>query len=463
MILSLGVLGSLALGALYLNSTTDYRFKKNVKYKWEILMNELCLQNNTSKSTYTISDIEDITNGYIFTISIPPGLTFTQLEEHKEAIESDFKGIITLNKNRFSNSISLKLITQNIGNVGYEPVELPSHILYIGKKLDTTNAYINICKASHILIGGATGTGKTFLLSTILTNLIYNSKNDIELHLSQIMKGEIGLFANCKPVSFIGYTLKEVANDLAKVAKIVNDRSHEFTSLGVKNLQHYNEHYPTKQKKRIFYAIEELSFFMPNETDDEITTRLKSICWKSILTIVKAGRSSGCHFLSATQRSTCTNLPSDVKSQLCRITMRQISTIDSMNIIECEDATKLQDLECLCYGTGEEIQPIKIPFVDEDFRDLQKWVKEIKVPVTINNKVNENKPILVNNGIPKELPLYIPTTSHSAITNKPVTTKITKESKGNLINLKDKKDKNKCENKGPILNNKRRKGVMEVV
>ncbi|MFU7517983.1 hypothetical protein AB4668_19685, partial [Clostridium sp. HCS.1] len=97
-------------------------------------------------------------------------------------------------------------------------------------------------------------------------------------------------------------------------------------------------------------------------------------------TIVKAGRSSWIHLLALTQRTTVSNLPSDVKSQMCRISFRQLSSVDSKNIIECDDAINLEDRECLIYGTSKAMEIVNIPFLDEDFKVLNKYVKEIAIP-----------------------------------------------------------------------------------
>ena len=395
-----------------LNATHDWRKKqreiKEIKNRFHELMQELNLCTKGSKYTFDIYNVKEIENGFQLKINIPPGLKFEDLETHKKTIATAFKSIISMEDVRFKNILNMNVITKDIGKFEFKPIKTYPHQLYIGKTFDNKDYIIDITKACHILVGGTTGTGKTFLLSCILTNLIYNSSNSIEIHLSQIMKGEIGLFENCKPVKFVGKNLKEVAYDLIKVGALVDSRSKKFTELGVKNLQHYNKHYPKSKMKRIYYIIEEISFFMPQDADDDITKELKSQCWSNILTIVKAGRSSGIHFLSVTQRSTTTNLPSDVKSQLCRITMQQISAIDSRNIIECDDACKLQERECLCYGTADTMQIIKTHWVDEDFEILNKYVPEIKIPNIKNKQSNMlNKPILVNDGIAKELPLYI--------------------------------------------------------
>lgn len=425
--MELAIVGGLAATSIYYRFTINYRMKRKVVKKWNELMNELKLYSKKSNFIPQIMNFKLIDNGYLLDVHIPTGLSSKDIESNKEAIENKFKGIVTIESIRFSSLAKIKIINKDIGKFEFKPVKAYPNQIYIGKTFDGADYFIDITKACHILIGGATGTGKSFLLSSILTNLIYNSSNSVEIHLLQIMKGEVGLFEKCKPVKFVGNNLKEVAYDLNKLAKLVDERSRKFTELGVKNLNHYNKHYKSKMK-RIYAITEEVSFFMPQEADTEEDKELKNKCWSAILTIAKAGRSSGIHLLSLTQRSTTTNLPSDVKSQLCRITFRQISSIDSRNIIECDDATQLEDRECLCYGTSKAMEVIKTPWIDEDFKILHEYVPEIIIP-GIKNEVNllNKKPIDCSNGVVRELPLYIPKIENKADENEIATTKVIKK------------------------------------
>ncbi|MDU1566449.1 MAG: FtsK/SpoIIIE domain-containing protein [Clostridium sp.] len=426
--MELAIVGGLAVTSIYYRFTINYRKKRKVIKKWNELMDELKLYSKKSNFIPQVTDVKFIDNGYILSIHIPTGLSSKDIESNKEAIENKFKGIVTIESIRFSSLAKIKIINKDIGKFEFKPVKAYPNQLYVGKTFDGEDYFIDITKACHILIGGATGTGKSFLLSSILTNLIYNSSNSIEIHLLQIMKGEVGLFEKCKPVKFVGKNLKEVAYDLNKLAKLVDERSRKFTELGVKNLSHYNKHYKSKMK-RIYCITEEVSFFMPQDSDAEEDKELKNKCWSAILTIAKAGRSSGIHLISLTQRSTTTNLPSDVKSQLCRITFRQISSIDSRNIIECDDATQLEDRECLCYGTSKAMEVIKTPWIDEDFKILHEYVNEIIIPgIKVETKLLNKKPIVVNNGIPRELPLYIPKKEPNNIKESEIaTTKVIKK------------------------------------
>ena len=325
---------------------------------------------------YLIED-KKITNGHVLKIGIPTTSNFKKFEEKKQQLEDHFKGIVEIEKVRFSSMIQMKIITKDLGKYPFKIVKTHANNLFIAREFDTTPFFIDLDKEGHVLIGGQSGTGKTFLLSSILTNLIATNGDYIELHLSQIMKGEVGQFANCKCVKSVNYNLSEVAALLTKLKKKVDERSKLFSSLGIKNLTHYIKK-TKKYMKRIFFVIEEVSFFIPNDADPEDIKALKAKCWDAILVIVKAGRSAGIHFLSVTQRSTVANLPSEVKAQMCCITTKQRSGLDSRNIIEVDDAKDLKDRECLVWGR-DGLKLLKLPYIDEDFNDLKKFVPEIIV------------------------------------------------------------------------------------
>ena len=331
--------------------------------------------------------IEDkkIMNGHILKISIPATSSFETFEKKKSQLEDHLGAIIELEKIRFTSMLTAKCINQDIGKYKFNIVKGLENKLFIAREFDGTPFFLDLDKEAHLLIAGQTGTGKSFLLASILTNLIATNKN-IEIYLSQIMKGEIGLFSNCRRVKMTAYNLEEVAAILRRISKNIDERSKLFSSKGFKNLTHYNSKNKNKLK-RIFFVVEELSFFMPNDNDPANIKTLKLECWNKILDLVKTGRSSGIHFISVTQRSTCANLPSEVKAQMCCLTTQQRSAIDSMNIIESPDAKDLQERECLIWGR-KGLKLLKIPFIDEDYRDLQKFVPEIKLPGTEETKID---------------------------------------------------------------------------
>jgi hypothetical protein len=306
--------------------------------------------------------------GYSTLISIPGGLSETILMDKINILESNLAGIVEVERDKFKDYAIMRVVDRDIDKFMFEPVKCKPNEIYIGKDIKGKDCKLNLRKDCHILIAGMTGTGKTFLLASILANMIYNNPNNIEIYLSQIVKGEIGVFENCGPVRKVDTDIVQVDNTLSKICRIIQERSALFTRYGIKNIEQWNKHFPTKKKKEIFYIAEEFSFLM----------NYGSVIDK-IQYLTKAGRSCGVHLFGILQRTTATELDPLVKSQMTRITFKQKSIIDSQNVISSNDAIKLKDRECIVDGMSETIQ-VKTPFVDEDFVILNKFVPEIRIP-----------------------------------------------------------------------------------
>jgi hypothetical protein len=364
----------------YLNEADERKFKKN----FEEVMISTGIKNKKDE-TYKIYKIIPTSYGYICYLNNVMGLSVEHLIEKINILECNLNSIIEIEKDRFKNYIKMYVVNKDISDFKFEPVECHSNFLWIGKDFKGKNYFIDLNKDAHILIGGATGTGKTFLLASILTNLIYNSSKYIDLYLLQICKSEISAFESCSNVKYSAYDIETCTRALFNLIKEMDRRSEEFKKYGIRNITQWNTHKKDKYMKRIVVVLEELSFFM--DTD----------LWSPIMKIAKAGRSVGIHLIGCIQRSTATNLPPDLKSQMTRISYRQKSSIDSLNIINTTDATKLKERECIVDGNSD-YQLIKTPWIDEDYIILHKYVQDIKIPTQeekqeilnvkkINNKI----------------------------------------------------------------------------
>ena len=390
MIFQFLLVGTAVLSLGYYRATMDYRAIKPYIEKWDKLMKSMAIKNKTEE-TFTPIKVNVMDNGITYMINIPPGLKIDKLESIRDEINTYFKGVTTIKRVKFSSYCIVKIITKDISDFKFEPIECKEYEIYVGKTLDLENYKVDLTKAaSHLLIAAPSGKGKSFLIASILTNLIYNSSDKIEIYLLQIMKGDVGNFEKCKPVKFTAYTLAEVTWGLEKIVEIIVNRDKKFRAVGINNLKNYNRHYPNSKIKRVYVVMEEISFFMLNDSDNDEVKGLKSRCLEAIKTIARAGRSSGVHAIIITQRGTVENVSSLIKSMCIRICLGQISAIDSRNIIETDDAIYLEDKECYVYGDIPGISTIRVPTIDEDFRILQKYVPEIKTPIILNDK-KDNK------------------------------------------------------------------------
>lgn len=380
MLLQMLAVGGLASILTYRNATIENRYLKSKAKMWLNLMDSLNIKNNLNE-TFTPINISVKCNFILFDIQIPAGFTVAKLEHFQEEINSYFKGVSTIKKVKFSDRCIVKIILEDLSDFNFEPISCSNSEIYIGKTLDNEPYKVNLTKgASHLLIGAPSGKGKSFLLASILTNLIYNSNNDIDLFLLQMKKGDVGIFERCKPTKYCAYTLNDIHKGLKTLVDLSDTRDAQFNELGIKNLKHFNSHYPNNTMNRVYVVLEEISFFMPNETDSGNIKHIKSDCLEMLKTLVKVGRSSGIHIISVCQRSTVENIPSTMKSMMIRVSLGQLSSIDSINIIESDAAIYLDNKECLVYGYEPGENLVHIPSIDEDFKILQKYVPEIKIP-----------------------------------------------------------------------------------
>lgn len=378
MIVELAIAG----GITYLWNWMNTKEERKIKKRWINIMQSMGIKNKFDQ-TFEIFNIKPTSYGFNMYLNVPYGLSKSLLEERINVLSDNLNGIVELEKDKFKPYIIMRVVDKDLDKFLFKPVKCPSHKLWTGKDFKGANHFIDLNKDPMILIGGATGSGKSFLLACMLANLIYNSSDDIVLYLSQIVKGEISLFANCKPVKRVDTSTEEANVTLNKICRIFKERSELFTRHGVKNISQWNKHFPNQRKKRIFYIIEEISFYMD---DMEI--------WGYMALLIKAGRSVGIHIISVLQRSTSDQILPIIKSQMTRITAKQRSTIDSINIIGVADAIKLKNREFLVDG-NDGLQLIKTPYIDEDYVILNRFVLEIMIPT------KESKQEIIN--VKKEL------------------------------------------------------------
>lgn len=378
MFIELGLAGVGCYAYSWLNDS----WKRTIKREFNKVMEGIGIYNK-QEQTFSILNVFKTSYGLKCIVGIPKGLSLEHLLSKQNIIEDNFGCIIEISKGKFSSSAAMYIIWEDVASYKYSPIECKPWQLWLGKDIKGEDYFLDLNKDPHLLIGGTTGTGKSFELACILTNLIYHNSENVEIYLSQLVKGEIGAFANCEGVNMTAYTHLDILSCLEHVCKVLDNRSSLFTSCGIKNITQWNKHYPNRYMKRIIFVIEELSFFI--DTD----------LWDYILRIVKAGRSVGIHLVGLLQRSTATNLNTDVKSQMTRLTFKQKSSIDSTNIIGIPDATQLEDRECIL-DSNNGIVRLKTAWIDEDFYLLHKYLPSIAIPHKPNRVNREIKNILNN-------------------------------------------------------------------
>lgn len=354
-----------------------------VKKQFNKTMEGLGLKNKNNQF-FQINNTYKTNFGYRCIINIPPGLSIEHLNSKLNILEDNLNSIIKIEKDRFKNYILMTIVNKELGRFDFEPVKHKVNEICIGKDFKGSNYFINLDTNPMILIAGATGYGKSMLLSNILSNIIYNHPKKTEIYLLQLIKGENSSFENCSNVKFNACNKQEVCFVINKLRKIIDERTELLKFNGVRNINQWNKHFPKRYLKRIIIACEEMSELMNVED-----------IWEDLWGVVKTGRSVGVHLIGVVQRTTATNLNTDVKSQMTRITFHQNSIIDSQNVINSNSALTLKQGECIATDKGETL--IKVPYIDDDFVILNKYIPEIKTP----NKEFKNP--IINQNIQQDI------------------------------------------------------------
>lgn len=391
--IDLGILALSAAIALpcgyagYLYDPNRKEKKRLYKY-WSTQCSHLKIYDD-EKNIPLLQNLEKTNYGFRARIELPYGISLEKFEKAKEILEDKLPGLIELKKEQFDKYIYIKFITEK-PEFEFKPVKCDNDHLWIANKPNGKPHFLSLSEEGHLMIGGKPGTGKSFLLAQILVNLIYNNHKFIEIYLIQIKKGDLNCFKNCKGVKEVVKSLERTFQVLTSLAKEEDRRNRLFEAHGsIKNIKEWNKLYPGKKLKRIFIAIEEVSFFIASDGDKN--EDLKNNIWGAVEGLCKSARNVGIHVFMVTQRGSKKNVSPEAKTHMERIALRTKSDIDSEMIIGTKEARKLPPRHLILDGVS--YTRLIACNMDEEFRCLQKYIPEICIPsqfrkeeISLNNK-----------------------------------------------------------------------------
>lgn len=243
----------------------------------------------------------------------------------------------------------------------------------LGKNIMGESKFYEINKAPHLLIAGATGSGKSVCINTIIGSILMRAKPDeVKFVMIDPKKVELGMYNG------IPHLVTPVVNDprkasivLQKVVQEMESRYDLFTDSKTKNIESYNE-YLKKQNEKL--SEEEKLPLLPYWVViiDELAD-LMLVCSKevedSIMRITQMARAAGIHLIVATQRPSTNVITGVIKANIpSRIAFAVQSFVDSRTILDMAGAEKLLGKgDMLFLPMGENIpQRIQGAFVSEN-------------------------------------------------------------------------------------------------
>jgi S-DNA-T family DNA segregation ATPase FtsK/SpoIIIE len=207
--------------------------------------------------------------------------------------------------------------------------------LGIGKDISGTAIVTDIEKMPHLLVAGQTGSGKSVMINTILTSLLYrNSPSDLKLILVDPKQVEL------KPYDEIPHLLTPVITEPEKCISAlkwaVAEMERRYRALSEVNKRNINEYNNLKKEEGMPYiviVIDELADLMMMAARD-----VEAL----IVRIAQKARAVGIHLVLATQRPSVDVITGLIKANIpARVAFKTTSQVDSRTIIDQVGAEKL--------------------------------------------------------------------------------------------------------------------------
>ncbi len=267
----------------------------------------------------------------------------------------------------------------------------------LGKDINGAVYAADLTRMPHLLIAGATGSGKSVCLNAILVCLLMNYTPD-QLKLVLIDPKRVELTGyNGIPhlITPVVTDVEQVGNVLQWILREMDMRNLHFMQTGVRNIQDYNQKNPDKILPYLVVVIDELANLMMEAASDIET---------SITRLAQTARAMGIHIIVATQRPSRDVITGTIKGNLpSRIAFAVATNIDSHVILDRSGAenlfgkgdmffmssedSNLKRLQCV-YVSDDEIKKLvdywkKNPRIGDDQSETE---KSGITPVTVRTK-----------------------------------------------------------------------------
>jgi len=234
----------------------------------------------------------------------------------------------------------------------------------LGKGISGAPVIADMAKMPHVLIAGATGSGKSVCINTIINSIIYRaSPREVRLILIDPKVVELSVYNG------IPHLLVPVVTDPKKASAALSwavvemeHRYKRFETMGVRNIQGYNNAIGPDEEpmSKIIVIIDELADLMmvaPGEVEE------------SICRLAQLARAAGIHLVIATQRPSVNVITGVIKANIpSRIAFAVSSQIDSRTILDAAGAEKLLGRGDMLYALQGAGKPTRVQgcFVSDD-------------------------------------------------------------------------------------------------
>ncbi len=232
----------------------------------------------------------------------------------------------------------------------------------LGMDIGGSAIFADLAKMPHLLVAGATGSGKSVCINTLITSVLFKAKPDeVKFILVDPKMVELSNYNG------IPHLMVPVVTDAKKAASVLNwsvqemeKRYSKFAENNVRNMETFNKKFPDETMPAIVIIIDELADLMmvaPHDVED------------AICRLAQKARAAGIHMILATQRPSVDVITGIIKANIpSRISFAVSSQIDSRTILDRSGAEKLLGKgDMLFYPVGAS-KPVRVQgaFISDD-------------------------------------------------------------------------------------------------
>lgn len=262
----------------------------------------------------------------------------------------------------------------------------------IGKNIMGKPVVTDMKLLPHILIAGATGSGKTVCINSFITSILYKAgPEEVKFIMIDPKMVELTQYNDLPHLLCpVVVEIKKAINTLKWLISEMGRRYKLFSDVRVRNIESYNSVKGREPLPYIVVVIDELADLMmiaKNEIEN------------SIIRLAQLSRAAGLHLILATQRPSVNVITGVIKANLpCRISFQVTSKFDSRTILDRIGAEKLLgrgDLLFIPPGSSSLVRIQGCLIGDEEIEDVCTYIKRQKTPdyemEIVEGKIEEEK------------------------------------------------------------------------
>ena len=263
----------------------------------------------------------------------------------------------------------------------------------VGKDIAGKRIMTDIAKMPHLLIAGATGSGKSVCINTLIMSILYKADpSDVKLIMIDPKVVELSVY-NGIPHLFCPVVTdpREAASALNWAVREMMERYNLFKELGVRNISGYNQKIKTvEDPEKAGYSKMPSLVIIVDEFADLMMVASKEV-EDAVCRLAQLARAAGIHLVLATQRPSVNVITGVIKANIpSRIAFSVSSAIDSRTILDKGGAEKLLGKGDMLFFPSGESEPVRVQgaFVsDKEVSDVVEFLCEANEEPEYNHEV----------------------------------------------------------------------------